>query len=114
LYRESLICSDLISRGIDLELVNTVISYDVPLHIKKYIHRVGRTARAGREGTAYTLIEEQEARHFKEMMRAASHMDALKRVGIRASELEPLHEDYKEALSKLRADLGAQADLLER
>jgi ATP-dependent RNA helicase DDX51/DBP6 len=38
-----------------------VISYDVPLYMKKYIHRVGRTARANREGVAFTLVEEQEA-----------------------------------------------------
>jgi len=56
----SLICSDLISRGMDISNVSHVVSYDVPVDIRKYVHRVGRTARAGREGDAWTLVEEQE------------------------------------------------------
>ncbi|KAI9315750.1 P-loop containing nucleoside triphosphate hydrolase protein, partial [Dichotomocladium elegans] len=44
-----LICSDLIGRGIDLDNVDVVINYDIPWFMDKYIHRVGRTARAGRE-----------------------------------------------------------------
>lgn len=59
----SLICSDLISRGIDISHVSHVVSYDVPVDIRKYVHRVGRTARAGRQGDAWTLVEEQEVRH---------------------------------------------------
>lgn len=55
-----LVCSDLISRGIDISHVSHVVSYDVPIDMRKYVHRVGRTARAGREGDAWTLIEEQE------------------------------------------------------
>ncbi|KJA26267.1 hypothetical protein HYPSUDRAFT_133089 [Hypholoma sublateritium FD-334 SS-4] len=57
-----LVCSDLISRGIDISHVSHVVSYDVPVDLRKYVHRVGRTARAGREGDAWTLVEEQEVR----------------------------------------------------
>jgi len=57
----SLVCSDLISRGLDISHVAHVVSYDVPIDIRKYVHRVGRTARAGRHGEAWTLVEEQEA-----------------------------------------------------
>lgn len=56
----SLVCSDLISRGLDISHVAHVVSYDVPIDIRKYVHRVGRTARAGRHGEAWTLVEEQE------------------------------------------------------
>jgi ATP-dependent RNA helicase DDX51/DBP6 len=56
----SLVCSDLISRGIDISHVSHVVSYDVPVDMRKYVHRVGRTARAGREGDAWTLVEQQE------------------------------------------------------
>lgn len=55
-----LVCSDLISRGIDIDHVSHVVSYDAPVDMRKYVHRVGRTARAGREGCAWTLVEEQE------------------------------------------------------
>ena len=57
-----LVCSDLISRGIDISHVSHVVSYDVPVDFRKYVHRVGRTARAGRSGDAWTLVEEQEVR----------------------------------------------------
>lgn len=57
-----LICSDLISRGIDLPFVSHVISYDIPTDMRKYVHRVGRTARAGKKGDAWSLVEDQEVR----------------------------------------------------
>jgi len=43
--------------------VDVVINYDVPVYMKKYVHRVGRTARAGREGIAYSIVETQEVRY---------------------------------------------------
>jgi ATP-dependent RNA helicase DDX51/DBP6 len=58
-----LICSDIISRGIDVDCVQSVVNYNVPTHIKKYIHRVGRTARAGKVGTAFSLVEHKEVNH---------------------------------------------------
>jgi ATP-dependent RNA helicase DDX51/DBP6 len=48
------------ARGMDIENVKYVISYDPPPFIKTYIHRVGRTARAGKVGTAITMLQ----RHF--------------------------------------------------
>lgn len=63
----SLVCSDLISRGIDISHVSHVVSYDVPVDMRKYVHRVGRTARAGRAGDAWTLVEEQEVRPAYQM-----------------------------------------------
>ena len=57
-----LICSDLIARGIDIPNVSHVISYDIPADMRKYVHRVGRTARAGNKGDAWSLVEEQEVR----------------------------------------------------
>lgn len=55
-----LVCSDAMARGMDVENVQYVILYDVPQVMKRYIHRVGRTARAGRSGTAITLLEKKE------------------------------------------------------
>lgn len=63
-----LICSDGAARGLDLRMVSCVINYDIPIHAKTYIHRVGRTARAGRSGVAYSLLEAREAHHFKAML----------------------------------------------
>ena len=57
---DSLICSDAMARGMDIGNVQYVISYDPPPYIKTYIHRVGRTARAGKEGIALTLLQKKE------------------------------------------------------
>ncbi|KAL7316515.1 ATP-dependent RNA helicase dbp6 [Mucor circinelloides] len=96
-----LICSDLIGRGIDLDSVEFVISYDVPYYMDKYIHRVGRTARAGRQGEAYTLVEMQEARHFKEILRHAGHLSQIKTLKIEKDKLKELVPDYEKAMSKI-------------
>ncbi|KAJ9124143.1 hypothetical protein QFC22_000939 [Naganishia vaughanmartiniae] len=98
-----LICSDLIARGIDLPSVTHVISYDAPVDMRKYVHRVGRTARAGREGTAWTLVEKQEARHFKEMLSAANHLSKVKKIKIKEEQLTDLRESYNIALSRLKS-----------
>ncbi|CAG8502482.1 9427_t:CDS:10 [Ambispora leptoticha] len=97
-----LICSDLIARGIDLDCVDTVINYDVPLFMKKYVHRVGRTARAGRAGEAYSLVETQEARHFKEMLKKANHLDKVKKINIKHELLAPMEQAYQNSLTSLK------------
>lgn len=109
-----LVCSDLISRGIDIEHVTHVVNYDAPVDMRKYVHRVGRTARAGRTGDAWTLVEEQEvfvsvlvisfngtdsrlsgqARYFKGMIKAASHASAVSRLRVTAQQLAPLVPFY--------------------
>lgn len=104
-----LICSDLISRGMDLSPVSVVINYDVPVYMKKYIHRVGRTARAGKTGTAYSLVEMQEARHFKEMISKAGHWDKVSRIKVKDQDTKDLVPGYKRALSGLRDALSASA-----
>ncbi|KAI9763649.1 MAG: ATP-dependent RNA helicase dbp6 [Geoglossum simile] len=59
-----LLASDLVARGLDVENVTYIVNYDLPKSIKGYVHRVGRTARAGRKGEAWTLVTQKEARWF--------------------------------------------------
>lgn len=59
-----LVATDILSRGIDIEDINLVINYDVPNDAEDYIHRIGRTARAATDGTAYTIVSEKEQRKF--------------------------------------------------
>ncbi|KAI0479364.1 P-loop containing nucleoside triphosphate hydrolase protein [Xylariaceae sp. FL0804] len=59
-----LVASDLVARGIDLPALDHVVNYDVPSSVASYVHRVGRTARAGRPGRAWTLFTNPEGRWF--------------------------------------------------
>ncbi|HEY5441159.1 MAG TPA: DEAD/DEAH box helicase [Gemmatimonadaceae bacterium] len=57
-----LIATDVAARGLDVEHVSHVVNYDVPTSAEGYVHRIGRTGRAGREGVAITLAEPREHR----------------------------------------------------
>jgi superfamily II DNA/RNA helicase len=59
-----LVATDILSRGIDIDNIDLVINFDVPHDGEDYVHRIGRTARAAAEGTAYTLISVKEQRKF--------------------------------------------------
>ncbi|WP_454490683.1 DEAD/DEAH box helicase [Chitinophaga lutea] len=59
-----LVATDILSRGIDIEDIDLVINYDVPNDGEDYVHRIGRTARASTDGTAYTFISPKEQHRF--------------------------------------------------
>ena len=99
-----LICSDGMARGLDIEHVENVISYDPPAFVKTYVHRVGRTARAGREGTSYTIVSPKEVHHFKDLMLKTSKKRA-ERFILPGTELAPLVPKYQEALASLKKKL---------
>jgi len=58
------IASDRASRGLDIAKLTHIVNYDMPRSVTSYVHRVGRTARAGRKGQAWTLFTDAEARWF--------------------------------------------------
>ncbi len=68
-----LVATDILSRGIDIEDIDLVINYDVPNDGEDYIHRIGRTARAASEGTAYTFVTEKEQQKFAQIEELLGH-----------------------------------------
>ncbi len=59
-----LVASDVAARGLDIPDVSHVFNFDVPTHAEDYIHRIGRTGRAGRHGSAYTLMTREDGKYL--------------------------------------------------
>lgn len=62
---DMIVATDILARGIDIDDIRIVINYDVPRDCDDYIHRIGRTARAGSKGRAITFVSEEEQEFFK-------------------------------------------------
>jgi superfamily II DNA/RNA helicase len=59
-----LVASDVAARGLDIPDVSHVFNFDVPIHAEDYVHRIGRTARAGRSGKAFTIATRADGKHL--------------------------------------------------
>ncbi len=68
-----LVASDVAARGLDVPGVSHVINYDVPHHAEDYVHRIGRTGRAGLTGIAYTLLTPEDAENLREVEKLIGH-----------------------------------------
>ena len=64
-----LVCTDLAARGLDIPFVSHVYNYDAPNDPKQYIHRIGRTARAGKEGIAINLVSSRDHENYSNVLR---------------------------------------------
>jgi ATP-dependent RNA helicase DDX27 len=70
---EVLLATDLAARGLDINRVETVVNFEMPTQVETYIHRIGRTARAGRGGRSCTLIGEGRRHLMKDILKDAKH-----------------------------------------
>ncbi|KAJ1545850.1 ATP-dependent RNA helicase dbp6 [Nowakowskiella sp. JEL0078] len=109
-----LVCSDVMARGIDLghDGVKTVINYDAPLRVKTYVHRVGRTARAGLLGRAYTIAERKEARWVKqEVLAKVSRVEKFSKMELEVKTMDPFVDRLKDALKELELVVKGKSGL---
>lgn len=97
-----MVATDVAARGIDVENVTHVINYDLPQDTESYVHRIGRTGRAHKEGIAYTLVTSREYMSLKQIEKAT-------RSKIRRKEIPTIDEifsaKYKNILTKVRGTL---------
>ncbi len=66
---ETLVATDVAARGIDVENIEVVFNYDIPQDEESYVHRIGRTGRAGREGIAFTFAAGKDIRKIKSIQK---------------------------------------------
>jgi ATP-dependent RNA helicase RhlE len=88
-----LVATDLMARGIDVPSLAFVVNYELPRSPKDYIHRIGRTGRAGNEGQAISLIAPSEEHHFKVIQKKMG-----KQISLLSSEQNDLPESEKQKL----------------
>ncbi|KAJ4848872.1 DEAD-box ATP-dependent RNA helicase 1 [Turnera subulata] len=103
-----LVSSDAMTRGMDVEGVRNVINYDMPAYVKTYIHRAGRTARAGQVGRCFTLLRKHEVKRFKNMLQKADS-DSCPVYSVSSSSVESLRSIYVSALEKLKETVESEA-----
>ncbi len=72
-----MVATDVASRGIHVNDIGIVINYDCPNDVETYVHRIGRTARQGREGTAVTFIETKDYRNFQNIVNKFSDIEKI-------------------------------------
>lgn len=105
-----IVATDRASRGLDLQSLSHVINYDVPSSITTYVHRVGRTARAGKEGCAWSLVAHREGRWFANEIASSvdsriTRTSAIDRVQVKTEDLKSLQSKYPKALDKLEQEV---------
>jgi ATP-dependent RNA helicase DDX51/DBP6 len=103
----TVVCSDAMARGMDIENVENVINYDVPSYIKTYIHRVGRTARAGRHGTSVTLVKHGQMKAMLRMLQKAEN-NQLKPYPLDQNHMKTIVPVYTKCLQQLKKTIEAE------
>jgi ATP-dependent RNA helicase DeaD len=97
-----LVATDVAARGLDVERVSLVINYDIPFDAEAYVHRIGRTGRAGRSGDAILFITPRERRFIGGLERATAQpiepMEVPSNAAINQHRLDLLHQRLSTAL----------------
>lgn len=105
---ELLIATDVAARGLDVKHVSHVINYDVPAAAESYVHRIGRTGRAGREGVAITFAEPREHRQLRNIEAQTRQKIVVKPIpsaaDLRALKLEALQGQLREQIEEGNLD----------
>lgn len=103
------ICSDGMSRGMDIGFVGAVINYDVPGFAKTYVHRCGRTARAGKQGEAISLLKGSgQSGQFQKLRRLIDHPERVAPYKVKTSLVKNSIRLYQQCVVSLKDLLAAE------
>ncbi|XP_062220583.1 DEAD-box ATP-dependent RNA helicase 1-like [Phragmites australis] len=103
-----LIGTDRMARGIHIDGLRYVINYDMPPYVKTYIHRAGRTARAGESGSCFTFLRKHEVKTFDKMLKKADNSSCSLH-SLPEESIETLRLVFSGALKKLEESLESEA-----
>lgn len=120
-----LVATDVAARGLDIPDVSHIINYDLPMDAESYVHRIGRTGRAGKEGEALTLVTPREDRQLRALEKTIRHrlqrlrlptpadVAARRRAGFREDVLKILDAGELDAFLALVEDLAGSREPME-
>jgi ATP-dependent RNA helicase DeaD len=114
---EIVIATDVAARGLDVERISHVINYDIPYDAESYVHRIGRTARAGRAGKAILLVTPRQQRLLREIERYTKQriepMDLPTQADVAARRAALFKQTLIKTLEEAETELGLYVQLVE-
>ena len=103
-----LVCSDGMSRGMDISHVSTVINYDIPTFAKTYIHRCGRTARGGQQGKVINIMKQGQVSSFHKMRGCIDDKDRVISLDVKKYLRKNLVSLYKDCVKRLGSLIASE------
>lgn len=115
-HLEILVATDVAARGLDIENVEVVFNFDIPQDVEYYVHRIGRTARAGKEGKAYSFVTKKDFYRLKDIQKYIGKKIKLEKI---PTLLEIGEKRLEEYLRYIQAEIEKGAnqkfyDIIER
>lgn len=108
---EFLVATDVAARGIDVDNVTHVINFDIPQDPESYVHRIGRTGRAGRKGLALTLVTPREMKHLRSIEKEIKMSIPSEEVPTIEDVVEKQQGSWKKLISDTIKQGGKEAEL---
>ena len=113
-----LLVTDVAARGLDIPMISSVINYDFPPGARNFVHRVGRTARAGRSGTAWSLVTPSEVPYLADLDMALglsiADSDKMMYGSLPQEELQPRAETIETIAQQIDGDLRSLRQVKDR